>query len=438
MTSELLVVLLLMLLNGVFAGAEIAVLSVRKTRIAELMQDRHRGAEAVYWLRHRPERFLATVQIAITLVGTAAAAFGGERIAHGLSTRLAGVPGVGAWAAPAALVLVIVGISCLEIVVGELVPKSIALRYAERYSLAMGPFLRAMATAVRPAVWLLTKISNSVLRLFGDSTSFSEARLSPEEIQELVEEAAREGSLDAKSGEIASRALDFRELRASDVMVPRHHFVMVAAGADLDAVRAVIRPRRYARLPVYDTQPDNIIGYVSLKDVLSQVLEPEDFSIREHLRPARFVPVSARAADLLKVLQTERAAMIFVVDEGGSVRGLVTVEDLLEELVGDILSEQDPAPVVLAPEADGSVLVPASLPLREVMRSLDIELPEGEGYTTLAGLCIHLAERIPATGERFELPGGWSLVVEDANARRVRAARLIPPPPEAAASDAGE
>lgn len=438
MTTDLLVVLVLMLLNGVFAGAEIAVLSVRKTRIAELLQDGHRGARAVHWLRHRPERFLATVQIAITLVGTAAAAFGGERIAHTLSARLATVPVVGAWAAPAALVLVVIGISCTEIVVGELVPKSIALRYAEKYSLAMGPFLRGMASVVRPAVWLLTKISNGVLTLFGDSTSFSEARLSPEEIQELVEEAARQGSLDPKSSEIASRALDFRELKASDVMVPRQQFVMVSRGADLDAVREVIRPRRFARLPVYDKLPDNIIGYVSLKDVLSQVLEPDEFSIEGHVRPARFVPVSARAAELLKVLQTERAAMLFVVDEGGSVRGLVTVEDLLEELVGDILSEQDPAPVVLQPDADGSVLVPGSLPLRDVMRALDIDLPEGEGFTTLAGLCIHLAERIPSVGDRFDLPDGWALRVEDATARRVRSARLFPPSAGAATDDLAE
>ena len=433
MSSELLVVLVLMLLNGVFAGAEIAVLSVRKTRIVELMQEGHRGAQAVHWLRHEPERFLATVQIAITVVGTAAAAFGGERIAHSLSARMATVPGVGAWAAPVALALVVVGISCTEIVVGELVPKSIALRYAERYSLAMGPFLRGMATVVKPAVWLLTKISNAVLRLFGDSTSFSEARLSPEEIQELVEEAARTGSLDAKSGEIASRALDFRELRASEVMIPRTQFVMVPKTADLAAVRAAIRPRRYARLPVYDGQPDNVVGYVSLKDLLAE--EGEGFTLAAHLRPARFVPESAKAADLLKLVQSERAAMVFVVDEGGGVRGLVTAEDLLEELVGEILSEQDPAPVSLTPDPDGSVLVPGAVPLRDVMRALPVELPEGEGFSTVAGLCIHLAERIPAAGEVFSLPEGWSLRVEDANARRVRAARLIPPPTTPGAND---
>lgn len=428
MSSELLVVLVLMLLNGVFAGAEIAVLSVRKTRIAELLQSGHRGAKAVHWLRHQPERFLATVQIGITVVGTTAAAFGGERIAHDLSARLATIPGVGGWAAPAGLVVVVVSISCLEIVVGELVPKSIALRYAERYALAMGPFLRAMATAVRPAVWLLTKISNAVLRVFGDSTSFSEARLSPEEIQELVEEAARTGSIDAKSSEIASRALDFRELRASDVMVPRPQIVALPKDATVDALRAAVRPRRYARLAVYDTQPDNIIGYVSLKDVLARMLEGDALSLPALMRPAHFVPESARAADLLKLLQTERAAMAFVVDEGGSVRGLVTVEDLVEELVGEILSEQDPAPVSLVPEADGSVVVPGTVPIRDVMRALEIDLPEPEGFTTVAGLCIHLGEHIPLAGETFPLPEGWTLRVEDASTRRVRSVRLIPPP----------
>lgn len=416
-----------MLLNGVFAGAEIAVLSVRKSRLAELADDGHRGAAAVKWLRNEPERFLATVQIAITLVGTAAAAFGGERIAHALSARFASIPGAGAWAAPLALGAVVIGISCTEIVVGELVPKSIALRFAERYALAMGPFLRAMALAVQPVVWILTRLSNAVLRLFGDSTSFSEARLSPEELRELVEEAARSGSLDAKSGEIATRALDFRELKATEVMVPRSYFVMVSRGADAAAVRNAVRPRRYARLPVYEDHAENIIGYVAVKDALSQDESDAPFSLAAHLRPACFVPESARAADLLKLMQSERVAMLFVVDEGGSVRGLVTIEDLVEELVGEILSEHDPAPVSLAPDADGSVLLPGSLPLRDVMRALPVELPEGEGFSTVAGLCIHLAERIPVQGNEFELAEGWRLRVEEATPRRVRAARLFPP-----------
>ena len=440
MSSELLVVFVLMLLNGVFAGAEIAVLSVRKTRIAELLQSGSRGARAVHWLRHQPERFLATVQIGITVVGTTAAAFGGERIAHDVSARLGAVPGIAAWAAPAGLVVVVVGISALEIVVGELVPKSIALRYAEKYALVMGPFLRAMASAVRPVVWLLTKLSNAVLKLFGDSTSFSEARLSPEEIQELVEEAARTGSIDAKSSEIASRALDFRELLARDVMVPRPQIVALPKDASAEALREALRPKRFARVAIYDTQPDNIVGYVSLKDVFARSLDGEAFSLSAQVRPAHFVPESARAVDLLKLLQTERAAMAFVVDEGGSVRGLVTVEDLVEELVGEILSEQDPAPVALVPGEDGSVLVPGTLPIRDVMRALPIELPEPEAFTTVAGLCIHLGERIPHVGETFPLPEGWTLRVEDATARRVRCVRLIPPPKPAAEapSDGGE
>lgn len=438
MTSEFAVVMGLMLLNGVFAGAEIAVLSVRKTRIAELMQAGHRGARAVHWLRHQPERFLATVQIGITVVGTAAAAFGGERIADDIRDRLRTVPGVGAWAAPLGLVAVIALISVLEIVVGELVPKSIALRHAERYALVMGPVLRTMASGVKPLVWLLTRASNAVLKLFGDSTSFTEARLSPEEIQELVEEAARTGSIDAKSSEIASRALDFRDLRASDVMVPRPQIVALPKDATPEALRAALGPHRYARVALYDTQPDNLVGYVSLKDVLAQGLEGAAFSLATPMRPALFVPESAKAADLLKRLQTERAAMAFVVDEAGAVRGLVTVEDLVEELVGEILSEQDPAPAALAPEADGSVLVPGTMTIRDVMRALEVTLPEPEGFTSMAGLCIHLGERIPRVGETFALPEGWSLRVEDASVRRVRSLRLLPPAQTDAAASPDE
>jgi putative hemolysin len=427
MTGDLLVVFALMVLNGVFAGAEIAVLTVRKTRLAELLDEKRAGAKAVQWLRRQPERFLATVQIGITVVGTTAAAFGGERLAHAFGQKLSGLPVIGPWASRIGLFSVIIGITVLEVVVGELVPKSIALRSAERYALTMGPVLRVMASVVKPAVWALTGMSNLVLKLFGDKTSFTETRLSPEELQELVDEATRTGSLDAKAGEIASRAIEFRDLRAADVMVPRGRIVSVPRGfSEVELARA-LSERRYARLPVYEGSPDNIVGYVAVKDLYARSVSAQTDAREPHrevVRPVKFVPESLPAATLLKQMQRERAPIAIVVDESGGVSGLVSVEDLLEEIVGELSSEQDGPARELSLDADRCVDLPGDMPIREINRQLSIEVHEPDEYSTVAGLCIHLAGVIPPTGAEFVLSDGSVLTVTDATARKVRAVRL--------------
>jgi putative hemolysin len=435
MVVEILIILGLTLLNGVFSGAEIAVLSVRKTRLAELVDQRTWGAHAVKWLRSQPERFLATVQVAITVITTTAAAFGGETLARDLSTHLAGVPTIGRYAHTLGFVGVVTGISFVGIVLGELVPKSLALRSAERYALLLGPVLRATASAAKPAVWLLTATSNLVLRVFGDKTSFSEARLSPDELQEMLEEAGRAGSLDEKTSEIASRALDFRELTAADVMVPRTRMVCVPMSATRAELREIHARHRYARMPVYDGSPDNIVGYLAIRDLVEPALSGAPLSIGSLMRPARFVPGTASAAPLLKTMQSERVPLSIVVDENGDVIGLVTIEDLVEELVGDILSEHDTAPAAVTTEADGSVVLPGAMPIREANRSLDIELPEPEGYTTLAGLCLHAAGRIPHPHTVLTMPDGTVLQVLDASPRRVRSVRIRPGPKKSAEED---
>ncbi len=436
MLSEVLIVVLLMVLNGVFASAEIAILSVRKSRLAELVDAGARGARAVQWLRKQPERFLATVQIGITVVGTTAAAFGGDSLARDFSAWLAQhAPWLGEAAHRVAFVLVIALVSFLEIVVGELVPKSLALRNAERLSVTLGPMLRAMASLVKPLVWLFTGASNAILRLFGDHTSFSEAKLSPEELQELVEEAGRTGSIDTSTSEIASRAIDFRELTAGDVMVPREGIVSLPRDADREVLRRTLSKRRYARLPVYEGNPDNIVGYVTLKDLVLPAIEGQPL-LEGQVRPVRFVLTGLAASALLHQMQRERLPLVMVIDELGGLLGLVTVEDLLEELVGDILSESDPAPVTLARDADGSAVVPGETPIRDVNRALDMGLPEPDDVGTLAGLCLRAAGRLPQNGERVTLDDGHVFEVLDATPRRVRSLRVHPPKPTPGEDDA--
>ncbi len=422
--TELSMVLALVLLNGVFSGAEIAILSLRRTRLEELAEGGSRAAVAVTELRANPERFLAAVQIGITVVGAAAAAFGGASITARLAPWLAAVPGLEPWADQLALTGVVGGIAFLQLVLGELVPKSLALRYAEPYSLVIGPVLALVATLTRPLIWLLTVASNVVLRLFGDRTSFTEARLSADELRQLVDEAAIAGSVDPAAGEIATRALAFSGLDASMMMLPAHRIVRVPRGVTIEVLVDVELRRSHARVLVYDGDPDNIVGALPVREALARAAKDPSFNLNTLVRDVLFVPETMTAPVLLRALQGGRHHLAVVVDETGGVRGLVSVEDLVEELVGEILNEDDASPPSLQFEADGSLLVDAARGVHEVNRDAGIELPEGETFATVAGLVIDLAGQIPAVGERFDTGEGYEIEVVEATRRVVKRVRV--------------
>jgi putative hemolysin len=433
--AEVVVVFLLVLLNGVFSGAEIAVVALRKARIQELAQDGHGGARAVLALRRDPERFLATVQVGITVVGAAAAAFGGASIAARLAPLLAQVKGLEERAESLALAIVIAGVSFASIVIGELVPKSLALRGAERYALLIARPILTLAWIARPVVWLLSLSANVLLKPFGDKTTFTETRHSAEELQELVEEATKDGTIPPEAAEIASRALDLRDLTAADVMVPRRRVVMLPRNAARDEIRQVLLEHKHSRLPVHDGGVDNIVGYITIKDVLALAWERELVVLEDLIRPPFFVPESKPVVSLMNEMRSQRVPFGIVVDEHGGMSGIVTLEDLVEELVGDIVSEHvRRSPESIRAQPDGSVVVGGMTPIREVNRALGIELPDDD-WNTIAGLCLALAGRFPEPGATFTTEGGVALEVLDVSARRIRSVRVRVPEPAPADSD---
>jgi putative hemolysin len=426
------VILALVLANGVLAGAEIAIVALRRTRIRELVEGGSGSARAVQALRERPERFFATVQIGITVVGVTAGAFGGAAIAEDLEPWVARMPRLAPHAREISIGLVVSLVSYLSLVLGELVPKSLALKTSERYALLIGRPLVWLSNAARPLVWFLTLSSNAVLKLFGDRTSFMEGRVSSEELQEMVDEATRAGTVHPDAAEIASRALEFQELVAADVMVPRNEVVALRRDAAPDEIRTVLLERSHSRFPVYEGDIDHVVGYVHLKDLLAIAWEEKPFALDDLLRPAHFVPDSKKAVELLAEMRGRRVPLVVVVDERGSMAGIVTLEDLLEELVGEIFSEHaHHAPERFRREPDGSVVVLGAIPVRDVNRELGFELPDDGEWTTLAGLCLSLAGRIPRVGEHFATHNGFRLEVVDATPRRVRAVRVRPPAPPA-------
>jgi putative hemolysin len=399
---------------------------VRKTRLAQLVDEGRGSARAVKRLRDAPERFLATVQVGITIVGSTAAAFGGAALAGRLAPYLARVPVVRDHAEPVALSLVVAIVSFLSLVLGELVPKSMALRSAERYALLVGRPLLALSALARPVVWLLTAASNAVLRPFGDRTTFTEARLSVEELEQLVDEAGKAGALDAPTAEIASRALAFRDLTASDVMVPRARIVALPKTAGPDELKRRLLEEGRSRMPVYDGSLDEIVGYVVAKDLAAMAWERQLIVLDDLVRPVLFVPETAKAVHVLRELQRRRAQLAMVVDEHGGVAGLLTLEDLVEELVGEIVGERDEPEALYQREPGGTALVRGDAPIRELNRALELDLPEGEGFTTVAGLCIALAGTLPERGSRLRAPDGTQLEVLEASPRVVRVVRLWP------------
>ena len=415
-----------MVINGALAGAEIAVVSIRKTRIDQLVAEAKGGAAALKRLRQNPETFLATVQIGITLVGTTAGAFGGAALAKHLEPVLAGVPWLAQSADTLALAIVIVILSFLELVVGELVPKSLALRAADTFGLAMSRPLLAMSYVARPAVWLLTAASNLVLRLFNDQTTFSESRLSPGEIQQMVDEATEAGSVDRQAGEIASRAIDFADLTAGRVMVQRQKVVGIPKDADVEHIKQIVLEHGRTRMPVYEDRVDNVVGYVTIRDLMALLLEQQLFVLEDAVRPAFKVREDMRAVDLLTEMRRRRIQLAIVTDDNEVMIGIVTVEDLVEELVGEIASEHEaPEPNPIQHEPGGAVVVRGDVPIRDVNRELDLELDEGESFSTIAGLCLDLAGRIPSAGQRFEATGA-TLEIVAATPRQVKRVRIIP------------
>ena len=418
-------ILALALLSGIFAGTEIAVISLSSSRLSTLVATGSKRARAVKRLREDPERFLATVQIGITIIGTVAGAFGGATFAAHLRPVLEKIPALAAHAASIALVVVVALISYLTIVLGELVPKSLALRYAEQYALVMSQPLLALSWLARPLVWYLTVSSNVVLRFFGDRTTFTEARLSSDELQQLVEGAAKTGSVNPLAGEIASRALDFAELTVAHVMVPRGKIIALPRQASLEEICKVVRERGHTRMPVFAGGIEQVIGYVNVKDLVARAWEPRPFGLDEVVRPAHFIPPTMRVVDLLEEMKRRRSQIAVVVDDAGMTTGLVTLEDLVEELVGDVFSEHETPRVDLVhSEPEDSFLVQGDAPVRDVNRALDLELPEGAGWSTVAGLCLSLAGRIPRAGERLTAPDGTTLEIADSSERQIRAVRL--------------
>lgn len=419
----------LIIANGMFAGAEIAIVSIRRTRVDRLVEAKRRGAQALAALRAAPETFLATIQVGITVVGTTAAAFGGSTMSGHLAPLIARVPidAVAERADSIALAVIVAFVSYLSLVLGELVPKSLALRAAEPVAMVVSQPVLALSFFAKPIVWLLTASSNLVLRPFRDRTNFMESRISKEELQQMVEEAGVAGAVNEQTSELAWHALEFDKLTLGQVMIPRLRIDALPIDASPETVRTFMLEQRRSRIPLYEGTLDNVLGYVSAKDIVALAWEGRLIVLRDLMRPVKIFPETVLALEVLRFMRRERQRLAVAVDEHGAVSGIVTFEDLVEEIVGEAYSEHEDDVMPIVREG-ATTLVRGDTAIRDVNRELAIELDQPPGVTTISGLCTHLAGGIPNRGARLAANGGVVIEVVDATSRTVRRVRLVMPP----------
>jgi putative hemolysin len=414
--EEALVVLLLLLANAAFAALETAVLTGRTAPLERRRRAGDRRAEAaLYLIRHR-DRFLAAVQVGITLVGTLASAYSGARIAEPLAAALRRWPPLAPYADALALGLVVVLLTFLFLVVGELAPKRVSLARAEEVAVALAPAMRGFTRLVAPAAGLLTTATNAVLWLVGQAREPA-PRMTLEDFGALVEESARTGLLRESAAQVLSGVVRVTNRRVVEIMSPRTELVGLPTHATLEEVLRTVRASTYSRFPVYDRDLDHIVGVLYARDLVG-CSEEEDW--RRLIRPVPSLPETVRVLDALRVLQEHRAHAAVVLDEYGGTAGWVTLEDILEEIVGEIPSEYGVEEPEIVVRGDGSLLVDGRTPLHQLLSRLGLEeevVDTGEA-TTAAGLVLHLMGRIPSVGEKVGF-GAYEIEVVDLDGRRI-------------------
>jgi len=417
---EAIAIMILILANGFFSGSEIAIISARRAKIEALVKKGRHSAGIVNSLKDDPDRFLATVQIGITIIGSLASVIGGVAAIEVLKPLLisAQIGIISEFAEPISVVIVVAAISYLTLVFGELIPKSLALRYAEELACLSAVPINFLSRIASILVKLLTKSSNLVLKIFGAKGLEERVFISEEEIKYFMKEGREKGIFEETEEALIHGVFEFADTTVRDIMVPKHKFNAIDIDTSPEQVLKFIVESGFSRYPVYRDAKENIIGILYNKDVFKIMEEKKPLVLNELIRPPYFVPDTVMISRLLRELQRKRIHMAVVVNEHGEVDGLVTIEDVLEEIVGEIEDEYDIEKGGLVERLkDGTMVIDASSQLRDL---IDVGLPlEGtEELNTLAGFMYSKLQKIPRGGE-FIFYKGYKFTVVDVDGRRI-------------------
>lgn len=421
MGEEFFLIVGLIIANGIFSGTELALVSARRGRLQQKADDGSQGASAALALQDDPNRLLSTVQVGITVIGTLTGVFGGASISASLIPIITPVPYIGVHAESVALALVVLIISYLSLVLGELVPKRLALHHAEWIAVRMAVPMTVMAQISRPLVWLLTLSTEVFLKLTGQRGTNNSA-VTEDDIRQLVREGTQSGAVEHHEREIIEGVFGLGDRTVRQIMTPRTDVYALEATTTIGDIVDAMLESGYSRAPVYEKDLDHVVGVVHARDVLRLVRAGELHApVRSAMRQPWFIPEQSRAATLLGLFKKNQQHLAVVVGELGTVEGVVTLEDVMEEIVGDIADEYDDAasPHIVRRD-DGSFLVDGITPIDDVVERTDLRIRDDDSarFDTVAGYALMLLGRIPQAGDTVEAEG-WRIEVIDMDGLRI-------------------
>ncbi|HKH37126.1 MAG TPA: hemolysin family protein [Rubrobacter sp.] len=425
---QIAVIVVLALLNGLLAMSETAMVSSRKARLKERAEAGDRGARAALRLAESPNRFLSTVQIGISLVGVLAGAFGGATLAQPLADALRAVPALAPYAGPVAFGTVVVAITYLSLIIGELVPKRLALSGAEAVASRVAGPMRLLSAITAPAVWFLSVSTEGVLRLLGAHRTGAPP-VSEQEVEILMEEGAQAGVFEEEERDLVRRALRLDDRPVRELMTPRPNVVWLDADDPPEEILRRARDAGHSFFPVARGDLDDLLGIASVKEDWARQASGKNADLLDSLQRSPLVPEGAPATSALEAFKRSGLPVSLVIDERGHIEGLVTLTDVLEALIGEVPDEDEPAEAAIVRREDGSLMVDGLLGANELREHLGLGgLPREEeaDYHTVGGMVMDNLGRVPATGDRFDWEG-YTFEVLDMDGRRVDKVLITPP-----------
>lgn len=414
MWIEILIVVLLTLLNGLLAMSELAIVSARPARLKVLAERGDTGAETALRLADDPGRFLSSVQIGITLVGVLSGAFSGATLGARLANALPGWGVPETFAQPLGMGGVVVAITYISLIFGELVPKQIALRSPETVAAKVAPLMRGISRVAAPLVWLLDRSGKLILRLLGQTGS-DDRSISDEEIRLVIAEAESAGVMHRAETEMIAGVMRIADRSARGLMTPRRDISAVDVSENYSAVARKFKDSHRTRLPVSDGDANEMIGVVASADLIG--VDARDFDLRTLMKPAPIIPETRDAPEVISRLRASPGQMLLVYDEYGHFEGVVTPMDVLEAITGEFAGVDDDEPKLVLRD-DGSMLVAGWMPVDEFADRLSVSLGEDHDFSTVAGLVLDLAGAIPQVGDKVTWQG-WRIEVVDLDGRRI-------------------
>ena len=417
----ILVVIVLIILNGIFSAGEFAIISSRKSRIKNLIKTGDdKRARALLELRENPDKFLPTVQIGVTVFGSLASAICGILSVTYVEPLIKGIPYLGHFSHTVSLIIVVLVLTYFIIVAGELVPKNIGINYRERVGLAIVPVFEIFSRVFFVLIFVLNFSTATIMKLFRFKKP--EDSISEEEIKILLEEGRLKGVFDKTEEELIHSVFNFSDRSVKEIMVPRPNIYAVDLDKTQDETVRYIIENQFSRYPVYRDHLDNIVGIIYQKDILKYIWTKEPFDLGNLLKKAYFVPDTMKISLLLKDMQKRRVHLAVVADEYGTTAGIVSLEDIMEEIFGEIMDETD-TDVTIERMPDGSAIVDGACSIRDLNAALNVELEESPDYDTLGGFVLTLLQGMPKGGEMVH-HGNHRFTVVGIQGRRIRKVKI--------------